>query len=88
MLQITSVLAQDLIVCLETLTPIKLIGLALLEGCQPTPGGWFPDNVSTEQVVAATIQIILYGDTCKRMVDKLTALRAVPVPLAVMEYRL
>ena len=78
----------NLIACLQSLTPVNLIGLTLLEECPPAPGGWFPNQVPEERLVAATIQIIQYGDDCQRMAGRVTALRAVPVSLPVVEYGL
>jgi hypothetical protein len=83
-----SVTVQDLIDCLQTLGPANLIGLALLNEFPLAPGGWFPDQVPEERLIAATIQIIQYGDDCRRMTGRLTALRAVPVSLPVVEYGL
>ncbi len=79
---------QDLIACLETLTPVKLIGLALLEECQPAPGGLFPGDVPLDQLVAATVQLIQYGDACRQVAGKLAALHAIPVSLPIVEYGL
>ena len=78
----------DLIACLETLEPARLIALALLEECPPSPGGWFSDAFPEERLVAATVELIAYGDACHKMASKLAALRAVPVSLPIVEYGL
>ncbi len=79
---------QRLITCLETLVPVQLLGLVLLETHQPTPGTWFPADVPPDQLVAATVQLIQYGDACRQMAGKLAALRAIPAALPVVEYGL
>ena len=78
----------NLIACLETLAPVNLIGLILLNEYPPASGSWFPDQVPDERLIAATIQITQYGDDCQRMAGRLTALHAVPVSLPVIEYGL
>ncbi len=80
--------AQQLIACLETLVPVQLLGLTLLETRQPAPGAWFPADIPPDQLVAATVQLIQYGDTCRQMAGKLAALRAIPAALPIMEYGL
>ena len=80
--------AQNLIACLETLAPVQLLGLTLLEQHQPAPGMWFPGNIPPDQLVAATVQLIQYGDACRQMAGKLAALRAIPAALPVVEYGL
>lgn len=79
---------RDLIVCLETLAPVPLLGLTLLETYPPAPGTWFPSSVPPDQLVAATVQLIEYGDTCRQIAGKLTALQAIPAALPVLEYGL
>ncbi len=80
--------AQKLITCLETLAPVQLLGLTLFEQYQPAHGTWFPADIPPDQLVAATVQLIQYGDACRQMAGKLTALRAIPVALSVVEYGL
>ncbi len=88
MVQSSSDSAQKLIACLETLAPVQLLGLALLETHHPTPGAWFPADIPPDQLVAATVQLINYGDTCRQMAGKLAALCAIPATLPVVEYGL
>ncbi len=80
--------AQRLITCLETLAPVQLLGLTLFEQYQPASGTWFPADIPPDQLVAATVQLIQYGDACRQMAGKLAALRAIPAALSVVEYGL
>ncbi len=88
MVHSSSEATQRLITCLETLAPVQLLGLVLLETHQPAPGTWFPADVAPDQLVAATVQLIQYGDACRQMAGKLAALRAIPAALPIMEYGL
>ena len=88
MVQVSPISVQALIACLEALAPVELLGLALLDQHQPVPGTWFPGDVPPDQLVAATVQLIQYGDTCRQVAGKLAALRAVPTALPVVEYGL
>ena len=88
MAQTSSESVQRLITYLETLAPVQFLGLALLETHQPAPGTWFPADIPPDQLVAATVQLIQYGDVCRHMAGKLAALRAIPAALPVVEYGL
>ncbi len=88
MLQVSPLTAEDLLACLEQIPPVELSGLALLRQCQPTPGHWFPGEVSTEQVVQATIEFIEYGNRSMSAAGKLAMLPPVPFRLPILEFGL
>ena len=79
--------AESLLECLEQLEPIELLGLTLLEQCQPY-SGWFPVNVDAEAIATATVQFIEYGDRAQHAAEALRSMRAIPLELCIMEYGL
>jgi len=84
---ITPVSVEDLLACLDKVPPVELLGLTLLEQCQPSTG-WFPGDVPMEAVVKATIQLIGYGERARYAAEKLSDLRAIPLALPIEEYGL
>ena len=79
--------AESLLACLEHLEPVELLGLTLLEQCQPY-SGWFPVNVDPEQIAKATVQFIEYADRSEQAAEALRSLRAIPLELRIVEYGL
>lgn len=86
---VTSVVTiDDLLACLESLPPIDLLGLKLLEQCQPQ-SGWYPGDVPMAAVVEATVQLIDYGERTQEITGRLRDLRAIPLTaLEIIEYGL
>lgn len=81
-----------LILCIEDLAPVPLVGLSLLR--QPlgltdaARGSWFPTDITAEQLVAAALDLIAYGDRCRESAHKLSDLHPIPVSFSVAEYPL
>ncbi len=88
MLTVTTLDSRQLIACLEGLPPVELLGLALLRQCRPEPGTWFPTRLPPEQVKAATLEFIAYGNRCLEAAQRLAALSPVPLALSCPEYGL
>lgn len=83
---------RDVLACVESLPPVALVGLSLLRqpltDADAQSGRWFPADIPSAQVVAATLELITYLDRCRAVAAKLADLRAVPCSFPVLEYPL
>jgi len=88
----SSITEADLFACIEALPPLALLGLSLLR--QPhdvdtdQQGQWFPTVVPSEQIVAATLELIAYTDRCRAVAHKLVDVRPIPCDFPIAEYPL
>ena len=87
-----SITEADLYTCIEALPPLALLGLSLLR--QPhdvdtdQQGQWFPTVVPSDQIVAATLELIAYTDRCRAVAHKLVDVRPIPCDFPIAEYPL
>ena len=70
----TGMTTQQLVECLEQIPPAELKGLELLRRLRLQSGEWFPARAPSEDVIAATQQIIAYTTTCEAAATRLTKL--------------
>jgi len=88
----SSITEADLFACIEALPPLALLGLSLLRQAHDVntdqQGQWFPAKVSSEQVIAATLELIAYTDRCRAVAHKLVDVRPIPFDFPIIEYPL
>jgi hypothetical protein len=82
---------MDALTLTETLAGVdsmSLLGLTLLENHSPTAGEWFPRDIPSEKIVAATVEFIQYGQRVQASAHRLQSLHAVVLALPCLEYGL
>lgn len=71
------------------LPPAELKAVGLLRLHRPAPGRFFPHAapIADSELIAATIQLMDYGERCTDAIKKLRHVRPVPLTvLSVLEY--
>jgi hypothetical protein len=82
--------AQKLREALSGLPERKLKGVELLREFRSGGGGWFPaDNAGNrDQIIQATVELIVYGQDCEKLLTRTRHLEPVPDDRPSLEYGL
>lgn len=84
---------------LNDLEPVELKGVELLRRLRSDNHEWFPGDggedlamiekqVSRIEVTEATLELISYGDSCRKLLEKVQTVEAVPLTVPLAEYPL
>ena len=76
---------------LESIPPLELEAVSLLQTLRPLTGEWFPTNLSDEaksQVITATVEMVGYTKRCADMARRLAHLQPVPLSTSLAEFGL
>ena len=82
---------DQLIHSLETIEPLELKAVILLQTLRPLTGEWFPTHLTPEaktQVIAATVELVSYTKRCADMARRLAHLQPVPLSMPMAEFGL